>query len=234
MHSQILMSKQEQSNMNLLDNLMRGISTAEKLVYKFCQDNIEEKKYGYYDEKNSSRWKSFPELKAECLILKEIIQSDIEDFIQQYHTNFKFPTNLTQSEILNDLKRFKEMAKSVFPQNPEIIKYYSDMIKLVQGNKVERYDEKKFLRDYPHIKNPNSKKGVNILANQMFSFGRNAERQMKENDEELMKNNGNFVYYAKVKVQPGRYGDYGNNIQDYYKKEGEFEEEEEDKNNPYH
>ena len=225
---QSLITKQEQSNMNLLDNMMCGMSTAEKLVYGTNPG----KKYGYYDVKNSAAWKSIPELKAECIGFKEIIQSDIEEFKKKYKANFKFPTNLTKDEILNDLKRFKEIAKIKFPTNPEIIRYYSDMINLIQGLKTERYNIREVLYDYPDIKCPDCKRGINYLANIMFKNGRNAECQMKENEKQLMENEGKFKYYAKLNIQPGRLGNKGNDINEYYKKPGEYEEEEEDKYHP--
>ena len=225
---QILIAKQEQSNMNLLDNMMNAISSAEKLVYGTNPD----KKYGYYDVKNSAAWKTIPELKAECIILKEIIQTSIKNFINKYNSDFKFPTNLTKDEIINDLKRFREIAKIQFPNNPKIIRYYSDMINLIQGLKVERYNPEEFLYDYPEIKCPDCENGINNLANDMFNKNRNAERQMKENENKLMENEGKFKYYAKLNIKPGRLGNKGNDINEYYKKPGQYEEEEEDKNYP--
>lgn len=225
MNAQLLIQAQNQSNAVLLDNMMRGISTAEKLVYLTNPG----KKYGYYDEKNSAEWKTIPELKAECILLKEIIQSNITNFINKYHTNFKFPNNLTQEDIIKDLKRFENIAQTNYYNNPEIIKYYSDMINLIKGLEVERCNPREVLYDYPDIKRPDCKRGANVLANQFFEQARNTEHKKKKNEKKLMENNGEFIYNAQLFIPPGRYGNKGNDTKEYYKKKGEYEEEDEDK-----
>ena len=214
------MTKQNISNMNLLDNLMKGISTAEKLVYGA---NSSEKKYGYYDVKNSAAWKTIPELKAECLCFKNIIKGDIEDFRVKYRCNFKFPTNLSKYDILSDLERFSEIARTRFPDNKDIITYYTEMINIIQGTRDDKVFYFYSLNDYPNIKCPDCKRGINYLANEIYNYRKNAEQQIEENEKQVMENDGKFKYYAKLNIPPGRLGNRGNDISEYYKKPGDIE-----------
>ena len=49
-----------------------------------------------------------------------------------------------------------------------------------------------------------------------------------EEPQKIMKNEGEFKYYAKLNIQPWRLGNKINDINEYYKKPEECEEEEED------
>jgi len=63
------LSEQQLDNMTLLDVMMNTLSSAEKLVF----GNFGRRKYAYYDDANSAKWKTLEQLIRELQIEKECL-----------------------------------------------------------------------------------------------------------------------------------------------------------------
>lgn len=206
MNATVYLSKQQLDNMALLDVMMNTMSAAEKLVF----GGYEGKKYAYYDEGNSAEWKTFVQLKRELQIQKECLQSMIKLFqANGKNKNFSFPENLSKEEIINDLQLLREEIKKKIANNSikdnSIYLIYDDIIRLINNEKCRNYTVEEI---YPESKNNNSgstneedntnEETVNKNVQNIREANAIAEQRDKENEEQIMRNNGKINYHARL------------------------------------
>lgn len=200
-------------NLTVLDVLMNTLSAAEKLVF----GPNEGKKYAYYDEGNSSEWKNTYQLLKELQIQKECLQSIIR--LYQRNSNkkdFIFPINLSKQEIIKDLLILRDEAYKKF-KDYKIKTIYEDIIRIINLDECCRYTVEQIyanntIEDYPmdedHVKNQ---------AKAMMEAKEKIIKRDKENEENLINNNGIIKYEAKIFLPKKSYRRNNDKEQDYFK-----------------
>jgi hypothetical protein len=206
------LTQYQMDNLTLLDVLMNTLSAAEKLVF----GPYDGKKYGYYDEGNSSQWKSPHQLLKELLIQKECLQSMINLYEKNSHKkNFEFPNNLSKEEIIKDLLILREQAMKKFNNDYKIKSVYDDIIKLINSEKCERYSVKQIYANDNNKNYPTDEESVKNRARNILEAKEKAIKRDNEHEQNLMGNEGQISYEAKLYEYNGKYN--GNSrIDDYY------------------
>lgn len=193
MKSNLQLSKQQLDNKTLLDVMMNTLSAAEKLVF----GQAEGKKYAYYDEGNSSEWKTFDQLQRELQIQKECLQSMIKLFEKNNkNKNYSFPSNLSKEDIITDLSILKTEIKKMYP-NSKLHLIYDDIIKLLNNQTCKNYTIDEMYNDSTDNKDkPLNEEEVDKQVKTIFNTNAQIEKRDKEFEKELMKNDGKFDYHA--------------------------------------
>ena len=199
-------------NYTILDILMNTLSAAEKVVF----GPYDGKKYAFYDEGNSSEWKNLPQLIKELQIQKECLQSMIK--LYQKNSNreeFIFPINLKKEEIINDLIKLRNAAWQKY-KDTKIANIFEDIIKIINLKQCGNYSIGDIFPKQNIEYKPNEEQIFNH-AKTMLETKENIIRKDKEHEKNLMNNNGNIYYEAKLnqyKVKPRK--DENGIFKDFY------------------
>lgn len=192
---QIQLAQYQLDNITILDIMMNTLAAAEKLVFR----TKEGKKYGYYDEYNSAKWKDTNQLIKELQIQKECLQSMIALYNKNSNNlDFEFPYNLSKEEIIKDLIILRDEVKKKNDINSSsIISIYDDIIKVINSEKCGHYSvEQIYVNDNKNTsmnEEKIKKRAKNIIIAKDMAIKRD-----NENEKMLMRNDGKIYYYAHL------------------------------------
>lgn len=190
----VQLAEYQLDNYTILDIMMNTLSAAEKIVF----GPYEGKKYAFYDEGNSSEWKNLPQLIKELQIQKECLQSMIK--LYQKNSNkeeFIFPMNLRKEEIITDLLKLKQAAWKKY-KDIRITNIFDDIIKIIDLKQCDNYSIEEIFPKQNIEDKPINEKQILSHVKTMMETKENIIRKDKEYEKNLMNNNGNIYYEAKL------------------------------------
>lgn len=207
----ILIDKQIQDNIRIIDCMLRTMSTAENLAI-FDKNSRNDKKYSKYDENDVCSWKTEKQIKDDFLMNIECLHTMINIFKKRHNNkNYIFPKDVTQQNILYDLNIYKMLAVK---KNPSFGAYFDELKKLIQGGNCKKYSEKELLSSFEDEKEENkmdeeevNKVGYTILSSAFIEKKRIEDKlneyfQTGEINADLK---NNFQDKRKNKFYDGKY-----------------------------
>ena len=175
--------------------LFNFLSSGEKCIYW----NDKNRKYRYYDPLNTSVYKNQQELEIEFRNQVRCFQACFLDDCEN-NGGFRYPDNLNKKEIIEDLYKWKEIAKK--RNNQLLYETYKKCIKLFSGEKIivdkiniENKNNNNYNRNY---KEPDNK--IKDLLNSAMICN-----QQSYDMEDIIKNdykNGNYAIIAQLYTDP--------------------------------
>ena len=194
--AQMVINKQIQDNIRILDCTIRTMSTAENL----CNVEYKSKKYNI-DKKNISSFKSFEQIKDDFLMNIQCLNTMVHLFKKRHKQ--KKPEILPpydKEKLKGDLENFR-----VALNNPDLDKYFIDFSNLIDGNNIEFYPEKDMLTSFKKEESVDEEK-VTKVAETIIS---QAEKERKK-IEKIVENYNEFGQ-ANLNLKDDSYGgmDYG-------------------------
>lgn len=189
----VQLAQYQLDNMAVLDIMMNTLSAAEKFVFKDCEG----KKYAYYDEGNSAKWKNDYQLLKELKIQKECLQTMIEVYNNNSNSkNFEFPNNLPKEEIIDDLLALRDEAMILYNNDPNIKRVYNDIISIINGQNCGRYSVDQICSNEENI--PMDEEAVIKNAKSLINAKSKIIEKEKENENAIMRNGGKINYHSKL------------------------------------
>ena len=194
--AQMVINKQIQDNIRILDCTIRTMSTAENL----CNIEYKSKKYNI-DKKNISSFKSFEQIKDDFLMNIQCLNTMIHLFKKRHKQKKpKILPPYDEEKLKGDLENFR-----VALNNPDLDKYFIDFSNLIDGNNIEFYPEKDMLTSFKKEESVDEEK-VTKVAETIIS---QAEKERKK-IEKIVENYNEFGQ-ANLNLKDDSYGgmDYG-------------------------
>jgi hypothetical protein len=175
--------------------LFNLLSSGEKCIYK----DSKERKYRYYDPLKTSRYKNQQELEIEFRNQVRCFQACFLDDCEN-NGGFRYPDNLDKKEIIEDLYKWKEMAKKLNYQL--LYDIYSKCIKLLGGEKiiVDKIKVENSVKNTNYKKSKEPDYNLKDLMNSAMMCN-----QQSYDMEDMIKNdykNGNYSIIAKLYCNP--------------------------------
>ena len=162
------------------DMLGRALSKAEHYSSRFGKQNLDNKKFNYYNRFDNGFNKEKENL------IKSLINAldTLQDYYEEDGKNKRFPENFNKEKII---KYIEELRDNCFENDPNK-KYFDDFIKIISGKKV----------NFANLFNTqNAVVDPNILITSGISTMKFVERQEKEWKEKAEKN-GDYPIMLKV------------------------------------
>ncbi len=137
----ILINKQVQDNLRILDCMLRTMSTAENL----CNTKYKDKKYNI-DKKDVFSFKNHEQIKDDFLMNIQCLNSMINIFKKRH--NSKKPEVFApydKKKLKSDLDNYR---KKVVLKEPGLDKYFKDFANLIDGNNCMIYSNNEMLSSF--------------------------------------------------------------------------------------
>lgn len=184
--------KQEQAieYKDICDMFLSVLATAENIV----SIPIDEKKYGYYDEYNSKKYKTYNGLMLQLLRLLKNMKENKEDFIEEYG-KFKFPKGIDLNVVQEKIKYWKSLSK-----DSNFHLYLDEIINII--NNQPKLDLGKCKAQYYSNKPVSEADKINRLNNIMSVKVDNFKENQKIIDE--IEKTGKYTYKPVYDAMPGR------------------------------
>ena len=195
-------AKQEQAieYKDICEMFLSVLATAENIVGL----PIDEKKYAYYDEYNSSKYKTYNGLMLQLLRIMKHTKESIEIYAKKYKS-FEFPEGINPNIVKNEITYWKRLSKDNY-----FHLYLDDIINIIMGKpqlnleeyKAQYYSNKP-ITDIKKIERLN--KIIKVKCN-------NTEEDKKV--VEKMEKEGQFKFRPVYHALPGRFDDGKNDFID--------------------
>ena len=185
-------AKQEQiiAHKGICDMFLSVLATAENIV----KLPIDEKKYAYYDEYNSSKYKTYNGLMLQLLRIMEYVEKSIEIYIKKYKS-FEFPEKINLNIVLNKIIYWKSLNEDKY-----FHLYLDELINIIIGKPQLNLEEYKT----QYYSNKPTNETNNIKRNDMIIRAKcNISKEDQKTIEQIEKT-GNYEYVPVYNGVSGR------------------------------
>ena len=192
-YTQIDMMRQEQAieYKNICDMFLSVLATVENIVSL----PIDEKKYGYYDEYNSKKYKTYNGLMLQLLRILKNMKENKEDFESEYNIPFQFPKNIDLNVVNQKIIYWKSLNK-----NKDFQLYLDEINNIINGK--SKLDLEDFKAQYYSKKPVTDAEKINRLNNILSVKIDNSKEDQKVIEE--IEKTGKYTYKPVYDAMSGR------------------------------